>query len=386
MKQKNIRLFFIHESLFQFSDSMLIVVLPIFIYKLFGSISAVFLFQVTWNLIYAALFIPVFNMGMRWGKPKYIMGLGIIFYIIAFLFFGHINQDNLILIIPAAIIFALYVAFYWMTRHWFFSVNADYQKIGKQISYLTIIRIFIGFIAPVIGGILSFKFSFNAPFILGSVTGFLSLIPIFLFHAPPHLEQYSWKKIKKILKKPELKAIRPAYFWEGVSHYLIDKCWVLAFAIFIGSIKDLGILVGVTTLIAAILTRLTGHWFDKKHRTLLLTHLTKLRALMAILYASVFFYPHLGYVWIVNLLNRFASTMHQTTIDSYLFGHSNKIHPVYFHLNREIHLTIGRTSLSALLAIIFYFLPDNFLWLCIGIGAIMILGWLNLKKGDHLLH
>jgi hypothetical protein len=79
MKSKNLRLFYIHELLFQFSDSMLVIVLPVFIYKLFGSISAVFLFTFTWNLIYSILFIPVFNLAMKLKNPKYFMAIGMIF-------------------------------------------------------------------------------------------------------------------------------------------------------------------------------------------------------------------------------------------------------------------------------------------------------------------
>jgi len=104
-----------------------------------------------------------------------------------------------------------------------------------------------------------------------------------------------------------------------------------------------------------------------------------------VLYASVAFYPQLIYVWGVELYNRFAASMHQTFVDSYLYAYSNKIHPIYFHLNREIHLSIARAISCSLLAIIFYFLPPTFLWVVIGIGAFTLAGWLTLKKSDHLL-
>ncbi len=385
MKQRNLKLFFIHEAIFQFSDTMLIIVLPIFLYKLFHSVSAVFAFTFIWNVFYAILFIPIFNLAMRSKKPKYFMVIGMIFYVMSLWFFGKTSVENIRMIIPATIFLILYISFYWMVRHWFFSVNADYQKIGKQISWLGIIRIIIGFIAPIIGGLVSFFVSFNATFVLGSIAGLLSLIPILFFHAPPHPHQYNWQKIKTLLQKPEIKAIRPAYFWEGFSNHFINTAWILAFAIFIGNIKDLGILVGVTTLLATLLTRLSGYWFDKRKRADILDRLTFLRSLSAFLYASIGLYPHLIYVWAVQLFSRFTETMHQTFVDSYLFAYSSKIHPIHFHLNREIHLTLARLLSSATLAIAFLFLPATFLWLAIGIGAFMLMGWLTLKRGDHLL-
>lgn len=364
---------------------MLVIVLPIFIYKLFGSPSAIFLFSMVWNLIYFILFIPIFNKAMLWGKPKYFMILGVIFYIAAQITFGKTMPENRMLIIPGILFYALYVSFYWMVRHWFFSVNANFEKIGKQISYLGIMRLMIGFVAPIVGGWLSYFVSFNATFILGSIAGLISIIPIFFFHAPPHPRGYDWQKVRKILKKPELKAIRPAYFWEGISMYFIGTCWVLAFTIFIGNIKQFGTLVGVTTLIAIILTRLSGHMFDKGKRVKILTRFTILKAVGIFMYATVFLYPKLIYVWCVELLNRFATNLHQTFIDSYLFGHSSKIHPVHFHLNREVHISIARIISSGFLAIVFFFLPVKFLWLSIFVGAFTTLGWLSLKHGDRLL-
>jgi len=322
---------------------------------------------------------------MLWGKPKYFMILGVILYITAQIVFGKITPENRILIIPATLLYALYVSFYWMVRHWFFSVNADAEKIGKQVSYIGIIRLIIGFIAPVVGGWLSFFVSFNATFILGSVAGLLSIIPILFFHAPPHPRGYDWQKVKKILKKPELKAIRPAYFWEGVSIYSINTCWILVFTIFIGNIKDYGTLVGVTTLIAVILTRLSGHMFDKGKRVKILTRFTVLKTVGIFMYASVFLYPKMAYAWGVELFNRFATNLHQTFIDSYLFGHSSKIHPVHFLLNREVHISIARVMTSGFLAIIFCFIPVKFLWLSIFLGAFTTLGWLSLRHGEHLL-
>lgn len=385
MKSKNIKLFYIHELLFQFSDSMLVIVLPIFIYKLFGSISAVFVFILTWNLIYSASFIPIFNLAMKLKNPKYFMAIGMFFYVLALWLFGQITNENISLMIPATIFFSLYISFYWMIRHWFFSVNADYTKIGKQISTLTIIRIIISFIAPIIGGAISFLFSFNITFILGAFAAFLCLIPVLMFYAPPHPSGYSFDKVVRILKKPELKAIRLTYVFEALTSIFVHNVWVLIFAIFIGNIMKFGLLVGFTTLAAAVLTWFSGKWFDQKKRTTMLTKLTKVRLAAILLYTTLFFYPNMIWVTIVELVNRLSLSMHITIGDSYLFAYSSKVHPIHFHLNREVHLNIGRIFASALLAVMFYFLPASYLWMVITIGAFCILGFLNLKRSDHLL-
>lgn len=314
------------------------------------------------------------------------MAIGTVFYIISLILFGQVTPDKINLIIPATLAFSLYISFYWMIRHWFLSMNTDYRQIGKQISVLTIIRIIISFIAPIVGGWLSYFVSFNVAFLLGASAGFLSLIPIILFHAPPHPMQYGLKTVISTLKKPELKNIRPAYFWEGFSAFFIKDAWILAFIIFIGTILDLGLLIGFTTLITALMTWTAGVWFDQRKRKSILTYMTNIKALSVFLYSSIFFFPHIFYVYFVELFNRLIYTMHQNVVDSYLYAYSSKIHPVQFNLNREVHLNIGRFVSSGILVIAFYFLPAEFLWVAIGLGAFMTFRWLTLKRSDYLLH
>ncbi len=314
------------------------------------------------------------------------MAIGVVLYAISLWMFGHVTAENIRFIIPATIVFSLSMSFYWLIRHWFFSVNADYLKIGKQISTLSIMGMIVSFAAPIIGGVLSQLVSFNITFMLGACAGALSAIPVLLFYAPPHPRSYGIKKIITILHNQDLKAIRPAFFWEGISTYLIKTCWVLAFAIFIGNIMSLGILTGITTLLSVILTWMAGHWFDARKRATLLTRLTSVRVALILLYPTIFFFPNMIYIWIVETLNKTTSSMHCTVTDSYLFAYSNKIHPIHFHLNREIHLTITRIISSAVLAIAFYFLPSESLWVAIGIGALLMFKWNTLKRSDHLLH
>ncbi len=385
MKQKNLRLFYIHQAFFSFTDSLWSVTFPIFIYQLFHSISALFVWLFVWNAMYGVLFIPLFNAGMKWGKPKVFMALGVLFYGISLIFTGKTTPEHVGFIIPAVITFGLYLSFYWMVRHWFFSVNSDHAIMGKQISWIAIINMVVSFLGPIIGGTLSQLVSFNAAFLLGSISMILSIIPVLLFHAPPHPERYTFHGIRAILRKPELHAIRGTYFWEGMSNYFISAPWILAFGIFLGNVKQLGILVGFSTVISVILTRLTGHFFDLKKRITLLEITTKLKMTGALLYASIYFFPAIAYVWTVDILNRFVGSMHGTVTDSYLYATSNKIHPIYFHLNREIHLVFARALSALILGITFYFLPATYLWLSIALGGFMTLGWLHLKRSDHLL-
>lgn len=386
MKKRNLKLFYLHELLFQFGDTMLILILPIFMYKLFDSVSAVFVMVMVWNLIHGILFIPVFNLAMKWKKPKYFMMLGIVFYIAALSFFALTTPEDKTMLIPGVLTFSLYISFFWMVRHWFIGVNSDYKVIGRQMSIVFLIQTLIAFVAPIIGGVVSFYISFNATFLLGVVAGTASLIPIALFNAPPLIEKYSYKKVYKILKQKEVKAVCPGYFWEGVSYTAITNSWVLIFAIFIGSIMDLGILIGFTTLITGITIWLTGMWFDKRSRAKLLTRISRVRTLSIMAYASIYFFPHITYVWMVEFSNRLLLTMQNTVLSSYLYAYGNKVNPVNFMISREVYLTGSRFISAGIMATAFYFLPESYLWLVIFLGAFTMFGMNYATKSDHYLN
>jgi MFS family permease len=386
MKKRNFRLLYAHEIVFQISDILLVIVMPIFLYRLFGTLVAPFMFVFVWNLIYGILFIPVFNLAMKWKRPKEFMATGIAFYSISLALFAMVTPDKKWILIPGMLFFGLYVAFYWMLRYWFISVNIEHSIVGRQISSLDSIRIIVNFVSPLMAGLVSYWVSFNATLFIGAVMGIFSIIPIFMFHMEPYPRQYDFAKVKRILQKPVLKSLRVVYFCESFSHNFVFRSWILAFAIFIGSVMELGILFAFTTIVAAGLTHMAGHWFDGRRRLKLLKRLTRGITLGGFLYSSVILLPSMIYITIVNIYCNLVINMHQTVVKSYLFAFSSKIHPIHFHLNREIWIIIGRLLCTSILMIIFTFLPEGYLWIIIAIGAVLFSAWHQLRKADHLLH
>lgn len=184
MKLRNLKLFYWHQAFFAFTDSIWSIAFPLFLYKTFHSISVLFVWSFVWNVIFGLLFLPVFNLAMKLEKPKYFMALGVVFYGISLALMGKISPDKLWLTLAVMLTFAFYMSFYWMTRHWFFSVNADHVKIGKQISWLAILNMAVQFLGPIAGGALSFWISFDAAFLLGSIGFDWQFNPHFSFSRP----------------------------------------------------------------------------------------------------------------------------------------------------------------------------------------------------------
>lgn len=386
MKSRNLNLLYLHSIFFDLCDSMIALALPIFVYYIYSSVSAVFLFSCLWSVLDFIIFIPVFNLGMHLKNPKYFMALGVVFYVISLYFFGHASPQSALPMAVGILFFTLYVSFYWLIRHWFFSLNADHEKVGKQVSIGYAITLMMGFIGPVLTGVISQFFSFNTTFLFAAFFAFLGIVPIFFFHAPPHPRQYGFKKIIKIIQKPELKSIRMTHFWEGAEYLFAGTPWFLAFTIFIGDILDLGLVMGLTTLIILLVSWWIGKWFDGRKRKQALNQTTIFHVVATFVLSGTFFVPTLIYATLANFFNQLSSTAASTVSESYLYGLSSKIHPIHFHLNREIYLALGRIVSAGLLALAFHFLSDTYLWLAIALGGVFSLGRLGIKKVDHLLH
>ena len=113
---------------------------------------------------------------------------------------------------------------------------------------------------------------------------------------------------------------------------------------------------------------------------------TLAKSLAVMLYPVLYFLHPPLLVWTVESLNRFTGSMVGTTVDSYLYGASSKLHPVEFHLNREVHLALGRTFIGLTMSLILLKAPAEALWICIFLSGLLSLNWIKLRRIDHLLH
>jgi MFS family permease len=385
MQKRNLRLLYAHEFFFSLADTLLPFIVPIFIYKTFHSLSAVFLWAFGWNFVYAFMYGPLLRWAARLKRPNWIMGIGILFYLITMGIFSNINAGNHWLIFLSIFTHAVFVAAYWPLRHWFISVNVHEEKVGGQVSLLWAARLLAGFLGPVIGGWLSFAFSFNSAFLFGSCAAVISAVPLMLIKAAHHPEVINSKNCADALKNPPYSLVKRTYFLEGISYYFVALGWVMAFYIFISNEKNLGALIGSATLIAAILSRIIGHFFDRKKRLRLLKSLTFTRVGAGFMYCLALIFPGLGSAMAAELTYRFAWVMHETTAMSYQYAYGLKTHPVLYILNREKELVKARSAGTLLLAIIFLFAPPEYLICVIAIGTLSALGWLYLSRLDHVL-
>lgn len=379
-------LFIIHDLLMLFAMGMMELVLPIYLFETFGSVRAVFLWQVCWNVGILVLFVPVFSLAMRLKRPMLFMAFGLFVYAVAMRMVSMIAEGDANLVFACALLHGVSAAFYWPIRHWLISKIVDFRAIGHQISLLTVLRIGLGCVAPVLAGVISVREGVTDLFMVGTVILLLSTVPLFFCRIKPEAWSYRLSEIPGLLRKPVLRRIAPAYFFEGLGASLVGIPWLLTLVLFCGDIEKVGYFVGGSALISAILVRLVGKHFDRGRRQELLTRLTFFRTAAITFFAIAYFLPTTWFILAVQTLNQFAGTTHGTCVESYLFGFSAKLHPTEFHFNREVYLCAGRIVGSSLFVIFF---PESnlaLLWAAPAIGAFAFLGFLTLKRNDALLN
>ncbi|MEI2763978.1 hypothetical protein [Methanothrix soehngenii] len=115
-------------------------------------------------------------------------------------------------------------------------------------------------------------------------------------------------------------------------------CWTFAFMHAVGENERLGVIIGISALVAGLVSFGAGRRFDKRHRVSLLYTTTILRSLAMLSYLLIAVYPTALLVLVIDVTYRIIDAAHGTVRGAYIFGLSNKLSPVAFQFNREFAL------------------------------------------------
>jgi hypothetical protein len=385
IQARNIKLIYLHEVFFAAADGMLSIGTVVFLYQFFGSIAAVFLWNLCWNVPHFLIFIPVVNLVLKCKRPLQSMMTGLICKLFAIILLVEAGPGETLQVFAAAGLIALHVSLYWPLRRWFFAVNISSNSVGKQVSNLVIIKLVVGFLSPAIGGAIGCLFGVDKTLYGGALFMFLAMIPIALYRLDFEILKTAPCGPKDIFSNADLQKVRSAYFARGLTQYVADLTWRLAFVVFVGSIGSLGFITGASTLLGALLSKAVGRSFDGRNRAALLRLSTLSRVTGTFLLSLVCFHTGLVFVLSLQVLNKFTQLVHGTVMDSYLYSYSKAVRPIAFLLNREFFISSGRIISSAVLAGVFSIASPVMLWYVLAIGSLAYIGHFKLARVDYLI-
>ncbi len=257
-------LFSLFVFLFQLSQSLISIFIPIYFYKLGLPIIKIIFFYFLVEALNTIFFI---------NYPKYIMKLGykksllcsipfLIIYNILLIFLP--NNMWLFYILP--LLNAMKTVFYNMGHHLSFVTFSDKNKIGRNISLLGIISIIVSILSPYISGLLS-SFNFTYLYIASIIILLFSLIPLIFIKSS---QSYSGTiKISNIFKKIFSKSERNnlisfcGYATEVTVDFII---WPIFTVIMFTSLEKTGLVISLTALVGIITYRIIGILTDSKDK------------------------------------------------------------------------------------------------------------------------
>lgn len=377
----NIKYLYIHEIFLSVAYSLRIVILPLYIYLQYRSLSLVFLWFCLTRLIVLILFVPVFNFCITRCNPVCGMYLGIVSYLLSFAVFSISETITPQVFLVSSLFFALYLATYWFIRHWVISQVTSKGSVGKDIGKFSLIKLIVKAASPFLFAYISYYFSFQSAFSVASIAILLSLVPLSYIKIQDSVRpKIDLKLVGQMLKSRTLRVFRASYISEGVTEVCLETGWLLAFALFIGNVFDLGLLVTATTLCTALILMVIANRFDLGDKKLLLRRTTLLQASSGVVLGMSFFVPWIFFIWCIDLVGRIAQSSQKLVTESYLYLICFSECPVQVNLNREIFLNIGRFVSTLLLSVVFLYVPEDCIWLVVGIGAISSLCWLQVVR------
>ncbi|MCK5084724.1 MAG: MFS transporter [Candidatus Pacebacteria bacterium] len=254
---------YISVAIKNFAFSMIAIFEPLYLYKLYDSISMVFLY-------YAVVYTLHFFLVPFGAKAAAKYGFEhCIFYSIPFaiLYFLALSQiPNYGWMIFAAIIFVvIHRIMFWPSYHTDFAHYSILGFKGREMSAMSSISIAATVIGPIIGGIILTKFGFEALFVIVSIASLISIIPLFATKEKFEPHDFSYKKAFRRLLKPYGRYKRKnlvAYFAFSEETVLIIG-WPIFIFFILKEFYLIGILMGVSALLIAIINLYAGKLSDR---------------------------------------------------------------------------------------------------------------------------
>jgi hypothetical protein len=167
-------------------------------------------------------------------------------------------------VVAMALISAVSIPFYWLSRHSMLSVDGEIDKFGKEVGMVTLLDRGAGVLAPAVGGVVATIFGFKVLFALGAAMVMISCVPLFFMKHHEKDGKIGWRSFGRWLMDKDKKHLWKAFAGESANGLITGFYWPIYIFVMIGSMEVLGGLTSVSYFVAMITTYLAGKVFDKR--------------------------------------------------------------------------------------------------------------------------
>ena len=375
-KNKELNEFYISVSLMTFAESLISIFVPIYLYQLnypLHSIVFYFLLVSLGFVISAGLGAQIVaKIGIK-HAILFSTPILIIYYLGLFLL---PNWPILFFILP--ILLSWRMILYNFGYHLNFFINSDKNLRGRQLSFIGILNILMTIVAPFIGGLIIFYFSFSAIYIIGSALLMIATLPLFLTRDV--LEKTKFNTISLYKDIVSKKNYYPALSFSG---YAIESIigrviWPLFLIIILLNTKNMGLIVSLSLAISIFVFYIAGQLTDKYNKIKLL-RLTTLFYFLG--WVGRIFANSPAKILFIDSYKNIAEKMLHITWAAYSYDLAQQTDYFKFIVQREIIFNLSRIIVMPFLIILFYlnFHPFLFSFLTAAIFSLLYSSIVNKK-------
>lgn len=355
---------YISVAIKNFAFSMIAIFEPIYIYKLYGSLSAVFLYYAVAYTLYF-LIVPFGGKAAAKYGFEHCMFYSIPLAILYFLVLSQI-PNFWWLIIFAPLLSMGYKALFWPSYHTDFAHYSKSGYKGRELSALSFVSTMAMIIGPIVGGIILTKFGFEVLFVLVSIISLVSIVPLFTTKEKFTPHRFSYRKALKRFITPYARYRRKdslAYFGYG-EEFVSMTAWFIFVFLVIKEFYLMGILVSIVIISISFLSLYIGKLSD----TLKRKDKKRLLNFSAIFLCVSWFLKPFASNWLSVLLIDIFSKSSKTGITYPLYtfvyggGGESKSGFLKYVMFYEMSLTAGKMTIAWLIFLLSLFLSGFTFW------------------------
>jgi len=344
-KLKGLSGIYINTAIRNLAFGLISIFIPIYIYKLTGSLADVFLFFLIRSIVHLITLIPIAKLISKIGPDNSMF----ISNITASLFLITLTAGEkfpfLLWLAPAFT--AITMNLYWPPYLCAFSKVSKSKKLSRQIAKVSNISRTVGVFAPLIGGVVATNFGFQPLLLVGVSLLIVSSLPIFLDEYDKKEKISHFEKIEKDFFKSEKRPLFASFFWQGFRIMIDVAAWPIILYTYLPNLEKIG---GLTTL-TLLVSLFTVNWLSKKINHFRITPFVAGNISR-------------GFIWLVRgisanpILIAFSDPVYQVSSifvnfprDILLFR-LGKTNPLTFFIERELCLHLGRLFSTSLIFIL----------------------------------
>ena len=349
-----------------FAFSMIAIFEPIYLYKIYNSISVVFLYYAVIYTLYFFL-LPLGAKAVAKYGFEHCIFYSIPFAIVYFLSLSQIPNYGW-LIFTAIPFVVIYKILFWPAYHTDFAHYSVAGYRGREMSAMASILMIATMAGPIVGGIILTKFGFEELFIIVSIISLISAIPLFATKEKfePHNFFY-WKAFKRIIKPYGRYKRKNFISYFAYGEELISAVgWPIFIFLILKEFYLLGLLFGVVTLLLSMINLYAGKLSDdlgkEKKRKILVS--------CAFLRSGLWFLRPFAVSWLGILLIDFLSKTLKVGINYPIFafiynGGGRRKDFLEYTMFYELSISLGKMTIAWTVFFISLYLTGFNFWFAI---------------------